>query len=91
MRNVLKTLIVGLILVAGALQAADSGASVVVVYNKLVPASKTVADHYAEKRKVPPSQVIGLGLPTGEVMTRADLMGSPFRERASAPNDRKTP
>ncbi|MBC8002893.1 MAG: TIGR03790 family protein [Opitutaceae bacterium] len=80
MRNALKIVFAVLTLLAGALQAADSGASVVVVYNKLVPASKTVADHYAAKRKVPPSQVIGLGLPTGEVMTRAE-----FRDQLQRP------
>ena len=73
MRNLLKILLIILTLAVGPAQAADSGASVVVVYNKLLPASKAVAEHYASKRKVPASQVIGLGMPTGEVMTRAEF------------------
>jgi len=52
--------------------AAESGDSVVVVYNSRMPESKEVALHYAERRKVPSSQVIGFDLPTGETMTRAE-------------------
>ena len=73
MKYLFGLLVVWLTAWGGLARAADSGASVVVVYNKLVPASKAVADHYAEKRKVPASQVIGLGLPTSEVMTRAEF------------------
>ncbi len=52
--------------------AAESGESVVVVYNSQMPESKAVAQHYAERRKVPEKQIIGLELPTGEAMSRAE-------------------
>ena len=45
------------------LRAADSGASVVVVYNTQMAESKQVADYYAERRHVPASQVFGFKLP----------------------------
>ncbi len=48
------------------------GDSVVVVYNSKQPDSKGVAEHYAERRHVPKSQIIGLDLPTDETMSRAD-------------------
>ncbi len=54
--------------------AADSGASVVVIYNARLPESRRVAAHYAERRRVPAQQVLGLDLPTGETMTRAEFI-----------------
>jgi uncharacterized protein (TIGR03790 family) len=67
-------IILALTMVAGesALVAAESGESVVVIYNTEAPESKDVADHYAEKRHVPENQLLGLKLPTGETMTRAE-------------------
>jgi uncharacterized protein (TIGR03790 family) len=65
---------------APALHGAESGSTVVVVYNSRLPASKDVADHYASRRNVPPEQVIGLDLPTDETMSRAD-----YRERLQHP------
>jgi uncharacterized protein (TIGR03790 family) len=59
--------------VAGVGRAAESGDAVVVVYNLRLPESKQVAEHYAKVRKVPAEQVIGLRLPTGETMTRAEF------------------
>lgn len=53
--------------------AADSGQSVVVVYNSKVPASREVAEHYAQAREVPTNQLVGLELPEGEGMTRAQF------------------
>lgn len=50
----------------------ESGSTVVVLYNAAVPESKDVATHYAQCRQVPTNQVLGLDLPTGEVMSRAD-------------------
>src|SRR5262245_15597937 len=44
------------------LHSADSGASVVVIYNTKVPESKQVADYYAQRRQVPSSQVLGFEL-----------------------------
>jgi uncharacterized protein (TIGR03790 family) len=63
-----------------ALAAADTGAQVVVVFNTRVAESKQVADHYARLRQVPSAQVIGLNLPQGETMTRAE-----YREQLEKP------
>ena len=49
------------------------GEEVVVIYNSRVPASKTVAEHYATMRKVPAKQIFGFALTTNEVITRADF------------------
>jgi uncharacterized protein (TIGR03790 family) len=54
------------------LYGADSGRSVVLIYNSLLPESKAVASHYAEVRGVPPDQILGLELPEGETMTRTE-------------------
>ena len=54
-----------------ALRGAESGESVVLIYNTRLPNSKDVADHYAARRSVPAGQIIGLDLPTGETMSRA--------------------
>jgi uncharacterized protein (TIGR03790 family) len=52
--------------------AADPGSEVAVVFNTRVPESKQVAEHYAEVRRVPKTQVIGLDLPVAEAISRAD-------------------
>ena len=57
-----------------ALRSADSGASVVVIYNTKVPESKQVAEYYAQRRQVPSNQVFGFELPSEESMTRAEFM-----------------
>lgn len=49
------------------------GDEVVVIYNSRVPASKTVAEHYAAARHVPAKQIFGFALTTNEVITRADF------------------
>ena len=50
----------------------EPGDSVVLVYNKRLPASRDVAEHYAARRHVPASQTIGLDLPTEDTMSRSD-------------------
>lgn len=62
-----------LVLASGFARGAESGDSVVVIYNKRMPESKAVADYYASKRRVPDSQVIGYNLPTTETMARAEF------------------
>jgi len=52
--------------------AAETGDAVVVVYNARVKESQQVAAHYAAARRVPAGQVVGLELPTGENLTRAE-------------------
>lgn len=50
----------------------NPGSEVVLVYNRRFrPDSKLVADHYAEVRKVPANQIIGLDLPEVEAITRS--------------------
>lgn len=63
---------------------ADDGDEVVVVYNKNLPESKSVADYYARLRHVPPKQVFGFSLPKDEVISRADfrdLLQVPLAEK----------
>jgi uncharacterized protein (TIGR03790 family) len=60
------------------------GSSVVVLYNSNVPASKSVAEHYAEKRSVPGSQVIGLPMSEKEAISRDEYrsqIAEPFLRR----------
>lgn len=60
--------------------AGETGDLVAVVYNRRVPESRKVAEHYAEKRRVPAAQVIGLDLPEGEAITRRE-----YRENLEQP------
>ena len=48
------------------------GNEVVVIYNSAMPESKSVAEHYAERRQVPKSQVFGFELSKGEDISRAE-------------------
>jgi uncharacterized protein (TIGR03790 family) len=61
---------------AAALDAAESGSSVVVIYNSNadVPESKQVAEYYAQRRQVPADQVFGFKLPVEEWMSRAEFI-----------------
>lgn len=60
--------------------AQSGGAEIVVVYNTRMPESKDVAQHYAERRHVPATQVLGFDLPTFESMSRGD-----YRDRLELP------
>ena len=62
------------------LHGANPGDEVIIVYNTRVPESKGVADHYAERRHVPASQIYGFPLSTNESMSRAE-----FREALQKP------
>jgi len=52
---------------------AGDGDQVVVVYNTRLAESKGVAEHYAEARHVPKSQVIGFDLSTSEEINRTEF------------------
>lgn len=65
---------------AVSLHGANRGDEVVVVFNKRLPESKAVAQHYADCRQVPAGQVFGLDLPTTEAMTRPA-----FRDQLQTP------
>jgi uncharacterized protein (TIGR03790 family) len=60
------------------------GDEVVVIYNKHVPESKAVAEHYAELRHVPARQIYGFTLTTNEQMSRDE-----FRDSLQMPLARK--
>ena len=49
------------------------GGEVVVIYNSRLPESKAVAEHYAQLRQVPETQVFGFALTTNEEMSRAEF------------------
>jgi uncharacterized protein (TIGR03790 family) len=55
-----------------ALRGAEPGESVVLIYNARSTDSKDVADHYASRRNVPASQILGLDLPSVETMSRTE-------------------
>lgn len=61
------------LLAAPKANAATPGESVVIVYNRNVKESKEIADHYAARRGVPAKQILGLSLPAGEDISRADF------------------
>ncbi len=65
----------GVMALAAALRGAEPGASVVLIYNARLPESRDVADHYAARRNVPAGQILGLDLPVGETMSRAEYRG----------------
>src|SRR2546427_941796 len=52
-------------------EAADSGSSVIVIYNSRKAESKRVAEYYAQKRQVPAEHVFWFALPTEETVSRA--------------------
>ena len=49
------------------------GDEVVVIYNTRLAGSKVVAEHYAQMRQVPETQIYGFDLPITEEMTRAEF------------------
>lgn len=49
------------------------GGEVVVLFNSVLPESRAVAEYYAERRAVPTNRLVGLEMPTNEVMSRADF------------------
>ena len=62
---------------------------VFVVYNKNVPESRGVAEHYRDKRAVPPENLIALDLPAGEDISRDDYNHRVVAPLRAALQDRK--
>jgi uncharacterized protein (TIGR03790 family) len=88
----MRTLLImaaALVTITGALQAADTGDEVVLVYNTRVPESKGVAQHYAERRHVPANQIFGFALTTNEVMSRAEYRDKLEKPLAKELEDKK--
>ncbi len=77
-----------MMLVAGmamaALRVSGAGDEVVVVYNTRVPESKSIAEHYALLRQVPPNQIFGFNLTTNEEMSRIEFRDALQRPLANA-------
>jgi uncharacterized protein (TIGR03790 family) len=71
-------------LLAAAHLQADTGESVVLVYNSSMPESREVAEYYAAKRNVPTGQIFAFDLPQVETISRDD-----FETRLQAPLWRK--
>lgn len=69
-----------LLLSIRAASAAESGDVAVVIYNSRMAESRSVAEHYAAARQVPPDQVFGFDLPQTETMTRTE-----FHDRLELP------
>ena len=69
-----------LFLILTSLLARAGGDEVIVVYNKRVPESKSVAQYYARLRQVPDGQVYGFSLTTNEIMSRRE-----FRDNLQKP------
>lgn len=69
-----RTLLLGGYLLAALWTAAapPAGDTVVVVYNRELPDSRRVAEHYAARRGVPGDRLVGLVLPQTESMSRAE-------------------
>jgi uncharacterized protein (TIGR03790 family) len=86
MKNTLVCLTI-LLFALAPLMAFAGGDEVVVIYNKNMPGSQDVADHYAQMRHVPPAQVYGFDLTTNEVISRAefhDVLQLPLARRLEA-------
>jgi uncharacterized protein (TIGR03790 family) len=82
--NYFGTRLILLLLATAPLFVRAGGDEVVVVYNKHVPESKAVAEHYAELRHVPARQIYGFILTTNEQMSRDE-----FRDSLQMPLARK--
>ncbi len=84
MNKLINILTVAVFLLALPFASHAGGDEVVVIYNTRVPASKPLAEYYAEQRRVPKEQVFGFELPTGEEISRAD-----FRDALQKPLAKK--
>ena len=58
----------------GSCVAEAAGNEVLVIYNAQMPASEAVARHYAQRRSVPDSQLLGLRLSDSGTISRADYV-----------------
>jgi uncharacterized protein (TIGR03790 family) len=71
------------------LPAANPGDEVILIYNSRVPESKSVAEHYAQRRNVPANQLFGFSLSTGEEMTRSEFRDAFEKPLAKALQEQK--
>jgi uncharacterized protein (TIGR03790 family) len=64
------------------LRTTREAAATLVIFNVRDPESRALADYYAERRAIPPEQIIGLDCPQGEEITRQqyiDTIEAPLR------------
>lgn len=54
------------------LRPTKESAATLVIYNRNDPSSKELAEYYAERRRIPEEQVVGLSCPATEEITRED-------------------
>ncbi len=59
-----------------AAEASPLADKLLVVYNSSLPVSKTLADHYAKVRHIPPERVLGIPCSTQETITRSVYINS---------------
>jgi uncharacterized protein (TIGR03790 family) len=81
--NVSRALILALcptFAILATVRAADLGETVVVVYNRRMPESKSLAEYYSRQRQVPTDQLFGFDLPETETISRRA-----FREQLQQP------
>ncbi|NBS90673.1 hypothetical protein EBS67_11855, partial [bacterium] len=65
--------------------------NIMIVANKDMPESISVARHYASKRKIPDENIILLSLPKGEDILRVDFetkLAEPLREALKSKKDK---
>ena len=77
------------VFVSAPLHAANPGDEVIVIYNSRVPESKAIAEHYAERRHVPATQVFGFALNSDDDMTRAEYRDGLEKPLAKMLEDKK--
>lgn len=70
-------------------RSANPGDEVIIVYNRNVPESKAVAEYYAQRRHVPPSQIFGFNLTANENISRAEFHDKLQKPLAKAIEDHK--
>jgi uncharacterized protein (TIGR03790 family) len=71
------------------LHGAEPADETIVVYNKRLSESKSLAEFYAEKRQVPASQVFGFDISTNEEVSRVEFRDSLQRPLAKLLEDKK--
>lgn len=89
MKLVLPMLLLGLCAGTATLraQSTNPGDEVVVVYNRMQPESKALADYYAQRRHVPTNQVLGFEVSTNEEISRQQFRQSLQKPLAKALED----
>ena len=88
----MKRSVLGLVLAwlaTCSLRGANAGDEVVVVFNSRVPASKALAEFYAQHRQVPKNQVVGFDLTSSEEISRAEFRDSLQKPLAKALSSKK--